>query len=94
MQFLGQRVPNFHPFLSTISRFQNIAHFGIFQLKVTLRRSDTTLRQTRCRPGGGAFGTARLFPPCTNEAGKRPRGTTGISQILTGNVSAKNIAIV
>ncbi len=30
MQFLTQKVPNFYPFHSTISHFEDIAHFRIF----------------------------------------------------------------
>ena len=42
MQFLGQRVPNFHPLHSTISCFQNIAHFAIFLLTPMLKFQNAT----------------------------------------------------
>ncbi len=32
MQYMGPRIPNFHPFRSTIRQFQYITHFRIFPL--------------------------------------------------------------
>ena len=37
MQFLGPRVPNFHPFCSSDSCFQDFAHFMIFPLTPMLK---------------------------------------------------------
>ncbi len=41
-QYRGPRVPNFGPFGSTISRFQNIAHFRIFPLTPMLTFQSAT----------------------------------------------------
>ena len=41
-QYIGQQVPNFHPFRSTISHFQDIAHFGIFPLTPMLKFQSAT----------------------------------------------------
>ena len=42
MQFVGPRVPYFHLFRSTISRFPEIAHFMISPLTPMLKFQSTT----------------------------------------------------
>ena len=42
MQHIGPRVPNFHPFRSMLSRFQDIAHFMIFRLTPMLKFQSAT----------------------------------------------------
>ena len=42
MQYLHPRVTNCCPFCSTISRFQDIAHFRIFQLNPMLKYQSAT----------------------------------------------------